>query len=124
MKRMQVTLVAATLVFAAGLLAGRTLFAVAPPKEAAVKVVFENPRVAVREITIDSGAQRSPRVRPTDEVVLFCEEAHYRAVKADGSKEPRDRKPGTVVWHAKGEQAPTLVNDGKQSVRYFSLSLK
>ena len=112
-------------VFASGLLAGRALFALEPPPvEAGLKVVLENPRVAVREVTIAPGAQRSPRVRPTDEVVLFCEEAHYRAVNADGSKEPRDRKPGTVVFHKKGEQAPTLVNEGKKPVRYFSLSLK
>jgi hypothetical protein len=123
MNRKHLTL-GATLVFAAGLFAGRTLFAVPPPSQAAVKVVFEHPRVTVREITIGPGAQRSARVRETDEVVLFCEEAHYGAVTAEGKREPRDRKPGTVVFHNKGEQAPTLVNDGKRPVHYFSLSLK
>jgi hypothetical protein len=123
MNRKHITLGAA-LVFTAGLLAGRTLFAVPGAKEAEVKVVFENPRVAVREITIGAGAQRSPRVRETDEVVLFCEESHYRAVTAEGKREPRDRKAGTVVFHSKGEQAPTLVNEGKKPVHYFSLSLK
>jgi hypothetical protein len=123
MNRKHITL-GATLVFAAGVLAGRTLLAVSPAPEAAVKVIFENPKVAVREITIGPGNQRSPRVRETDEVVLFCEEAHYRAVTAEGKREPRDRKPGTVVFHNKGEQAPTLVNDGKKPVHYFSLSLK
>jgi hypothetical protein len=123
MNRKHVTL-GASLIFAAGLLAGRTLFAVSPSSEAAVKVIFENPNVAVREITMVPGTQRAPRVRETDEVVLFCEEAHYRAVTADGKREPRDRKPGTVVFHSKGEQAPTLINDGKKPVHYFSLSLK
>jgi hypothetical protein len=123
MNRKHLTLGAA-LVFTAGLLAGRTLFAVSPAQEAVVKVVFDHPRVAVREINIGPGAQRSARVRETDEVVLFCEEAHYRAVTAEGKREPRDRKPGTVVFHKKGEQAPTLINDGKKPVHYFSLSLK
>ena len=112
------------LVFASGMLAGGALLADPPPPVAGVKVVLDNARVAVKQITIGPGAQRPPRVRETDEVVLFCEEAHYRAVKADGTKEPRDRQPGTVVFHSKGEQAPTLVNDGKRPVRYFSLSLK
>ena len=117
-------IVGALVVFTSGLLAGRALLADAPPAEAGIKVVLDNARVAVREVTIGPGGQRSPRVRETDELVVFCQESHYRAVKADGTKEPRDRKAGTVVFHAKGEQAPTLINDGKQPVRYFSLSLK
>ena len=116
--------VTTTLVFGAGLLAGRALFAVSALSEAAVKVVFENPRVAVREITIPVSGIRPARLRDTDEVVFFCQESHYQAVNADGSKEPRDRKPGTVVFHTKGEQAPNLINHGKAPVKYFSMSLK
>ncbi|MFL4994520.1 MAG: hypothetical protein ACJ8DV_24965, partial [Microvirga sp.] len=92
--------------------------------EATVKVAFENARVAVRVIDIPPGGQRSGRGRPTDEVVLFCDEAHYQAVDAQGHKEARDRQPGTAVFHNRGEVAPTLVNNGVRPVHYFGISLK
>ena len=117
-------LLGGVVVFAMGLGVGQALKAVAPARPATVKVVFENPRVAVRQITMEPTEIRPPRVRETDEVVLFCEESHYRAVNADGNEEPRDRLPGTVVFHKKGEQAPTLINKGPKAVRYYSLSLK
>jgi hypothetical protein len=80
--------------------------------------------VTVHAITMPPGAQRDPRPRPTDELVLFYEEAHYQATDATGKVTPRDRTPGTVVWHKKGELAPTLSNPGSKPVRYFSISIK
>ena len=56
--------------------------------------------------------------------MLFPAEMHYLAVTPEGKKERRDRLPGTVVWHKKGEVAPTLVNDGNKPVHYFSVSIK
>lgn len=91
---------------------------------AEVKDLFDNPRVTVRAITMAPGAQREPRPRPTDELVLFYEEAHYQATDAEGKVSPRDRTPGTVVWHKKGELAPTLSNPGTKPVHYFSISIK
>jgi hypothetical protein len=114
----------AVVLFGGGLAVGLAVAADKAPAEAAVKVAFENPRVAVRVIDIPPGGRRSGRTRPTDEVVLFCEEAHYRAVDAQGKTEARDRAPGTVVWHARGEEAPTLVNDGRKTVHYYGISLK
>jgi hypothetical protein len=96
----------------------------APASEAQVKELFDNPRVTVREILLTPGSARAARPRPTDEVVLFPEEAHYQATDADGKVSPRDRKPGQVVWHTKGEQAPTLSNPSSKPVRYFSISVK
>jgi hypothetical protein len=92
--------------------------------QATVKVAFENPRVAVRVIDMPPGASRPGRTRPTDELVLFCDEAHYQAVDAQGKKEARDRAPGAVVWHSKGELAPTLVNTSARTVHYYGISLK
>jgi hypothetical protein len=119
------------LVFGAGLAAGRgsVLEALADDKakaaaDPAVKVTFDNPRVTVKEITLVPGGKRLPRVRETDELVLFFAESHYQAIDAAGKKEPRDRAAGAVVWHKKGEQAPTLVNEGKAPVRYYSISIK
>jgi hypothetical protein len=116
-------LVVAVVIFAGGIAVGVAVAAGKPP-EATVAVAFENPRVAVRVIDIPPGAQRTGRTRPTDELVLFCEEAHYQAVDAHGRKEARDRTPGTVVWHANGELAPTLVNTGARPVHYYGISLK
>lgn len=116
-------LIVAVVLFACGIAVGGAIAAGKTP-EAAVALAFENPRVAVRVIDIPPGAQRPGRTRPTDELVLFCEEAHYQAVDAQGRKESRDRTPGTVVWHAKGELAPTLVNTGARPVHYYGISLK
>jgi hypothetical protein len=110
--------------FGSGLAVGLAFAAERAPAEATVKVALENPRVAVRVIDIAPGGQRSGRSRPTDEVVLFCDEAHYQAVDAQGHKEARDRMPGTAVFHNKGEVAPTLVNTGTRPVHYFGISLK
>jgi hypothetical protein len=88
------------------------------------KVTFENARVAVKEITLAPGASRPSRTRETDELVLFYAESHYQAITPQGKTEPRDRQPGTVVWHKKGEVAPTLVNHGSKPVHYYSISIK
>jgi hypothetical protein len=114
----------AVALFAGGVAVGLAAAGDKPAPEASVKVAFENPRVAVTAIDIAPGAQRAGRTRPTDELVLFCDEAHYQAVDAQGHKEARDRKPGTVVWHQKGELAPTLVNTGARPVHYYGISLK
>jgi hypothetical protein len=110
--------------FGSGIAVGLAFAAEHPPAEATVKVALDNERVAVRVIDIPPGGQRSGRSRPTDEVVLFCDEAHYQAVDAQGKKEARDRLPGTAVFHHKGEVAPTLVNTSARPVHYFGISLK
>jgi hypothetical protein len=115
----------AAAIFAAGFGAAVALGAGKPGgKPAEVKDLFDNDRVTVHAITMPPGAQRDPRPRPTDELVLFYEEAHYQATDATGKVTPRDRTPGTVVWHKKGELAPTLSNPGSKPVRYFSISIK
>jgi hypothetical protein len=112
----------AALIFAAGVAAG---VAVAGNKsEATVKVALENARVTLNVIDLPPGASRPGRTRPTDELVLFCDEAHYQAVDAQGKKEARDRKPGDAVFHKQGEVAPTLVNISARPVHYYSVSLK
>ena len=113
----------AVAIFAAGF---GTAFALGASKTPAalaeVKDLFDNPRVTVRAITMPSGSQREARPRPTDELVLFYEEAHYQATDAEGKVSPRDRTPGTVVWHKKGELAPTLSNLASATVPLFPVT--
>jgi hypothetical protein len=110
--------------FGSGALTGLALATSPPAADPAAKVTFDNPRVTVKEITLAPGASRPTRTRETDELVLFYAESHYQAITPEGKKERRDRQPGTVVWHKKGEVAPTLVNHGNKPVRYYSISLK
>jgi hypothetical protein len=117
------TAVAAGVLFGGGILTGLAL-ASDPGADAGIKVLFDNARVSVKEVTLAPGARRPPRTRATDELVLFPEEAHYQAIEADGKKQPRDRTPGTVVFHNKGELAPTLVNTSAKVVRYYNVVLK
>jgi hypothetical protein len=118
------SIAAAAALFAGGILTGIALAGPDAAPEAGVKVVFDNARVTVKEVTMAPGASRPPRTRPTDEVVLFPEESHYQAIDAAGKKQPRDRAPGAVVFHTKGELAPTLVNTSAKPVHYFSIGLK
>jgi hypothetical protein len=117
------TVLAAAALFAGGIATGLAL-AADTAAEAGIKVLFDNPRVTVREVTMAPGARRSSRPRGTDELVLFPEEAHYQAINPDGKKEARDRLPGAVAFHKQGELAPTLVNTSPKVVHYFAISLK
>ena len=113
------------LVFGGGLAGGWALAeAKAAAQDPAAKVTFDNGRVTVREITRAPGGKRPARTRDTDELVLFYAESHYQAVTDAGKTEPRDRAAGAVVWHKKGERAPTLVNPGTAPVRYYSIAIK
>jgi hypothetical protein len=116
------------LLFGSGALTGLAVASNPPAADPTTRVSFDNPRVTVREVTLAPGASRPTRTRETDELVLFYAESHYLAVTPQGKdgvkKERRDRAPGTVVWHKKGEVAPTLVNDGNKPVRYYSISVK
>jgi hypothetical protein len=114
--------VLAAVLFGSGTLTGLAL--AEKPADPTAKVTFENTRVAVKEITLQPGASRPSRTRPTDELVLFYAESRYQAVTPEGKTEPRHRQPGTVVWHKKGEVSPTLVNNGDKPVHYFSVSIK
>jgi hypothetical protein len=117
-------LVLAVALFGGGIAVGLAVAADRPAGEASVKVALDNPRVSVSIIEMAPGARRPGRTRPTDELVLFCDEAHYQAVDVKGQKQARDRKPGEVVWHPKGDLAPTLVNTSDKPVHYYGISLK
>jgi hypothetical protein len=86
-------------------------------------VKLDNARVTVTESTTPAGAKRDSYVRPSDQIIVFLDDAQYEAV--DGSAKPslRNRKSGDIVWHSKGEVAPTLINKGK-AYRNLIIALK
>jgi hypothetical protein len=78
------------------------------------KMKLENPKVRISEIVYKPGEPRTPYVRPTDQVIVFLDDARYeRKDSKTGAVEIRDRKSGDVIWHDKGEDAPQLTAIGK-----------
>ncbi|MBA3715090.1 MAG: hypothetical protein H0W76_21965 [Pyrinomonadaceae bacterium] len=76
-------------------------------------VKLDNTRVAVTESLTPAGGRRAPYTRPTDQVLVFLDDAEYESVDDAGKATARRRKNGDIVWHTKGESAPLLVNKGK-----------
>jgi hypothetical protein len=76
-------------------------------------VKLDNERVMVTESLSPAGGRREAYTRPTDQIIVFLDDAHYEAVDANGKATPRRRKSGDIVWHTKGEAAPVLINKGK-----------
>jgi hypothetical protein len=88
------------------------------------KTLLDNQRVTVTEVTLAPGARRPPYTRPTDQIIIFIDEANYDAIDAAGQKQTRRRAAGEVIWHNKGEAAPLLVNVGRKSYRNLVVALK
>jgi len=89
------------------------------------KTVLENARVRVVEVTSAPGAARERGVRATDQVIVFLDACRYeRTDPATGAKTIRERRPGEVIWHSKGEDAPRLVNVGSRPYRTVVVELK
>ncbi len=94
----------------------------APPPSV---VKLENAKVKVSEITYNPGAPRERYTRPTDQVIVFLDESKYeRKDSATGEKTIRTRKPGEVIWHDKGEDAPVLTNLATKPFRTLMIELK
>ena len=98
---------------------------VAAPEKITQAVKLEKPRVTVTEVTAPPGVARDPYVRPTDQVIVFLDDCRYDRVDAANGKKTRvTRKSGEVIWHDKGEQAPTLINAGSKPYRTLVIALK
>lgn len=100
------------------------LFA-APAGEPAYKTMLENARVEVTERIVAPGGERTPYIRPTDQVIVFLNDTRYeRTDPATGDKTVRSRKAGEVIWHDKGENAPKLVNLDSEPFRSLVIAIK
>jgi hypothetical protein len=88
-------------------------------------VKLENPKVKISEVTYNPGVPRERYIRPTDQVIVFLDESKYeRKDSTTGEKTIRTRKPGEVIWHDKGEDAPVLTNLGTKPYRTLTIELK
>jgi hypothetical protein len=88
-------------------------------------VKLDNKRVKITEVTFEPGVPRERYIRPTDQVIVFLDESRYeRTDSTTKEKLIRERKPGEVLWHDKGEDAPVLVNLGKKPYRTLVIELK
>lgn len=88
-------------------------------------VKLENDRVRVTEMKYEPGKPRERYTRPTDQVIVFLDESKYERIDPEtGAKTVRERKPGEVIWHHKGEIAPVLTNLGARTYRTLVIELK
>ncbi|NOT60306.1 MAG: hypothetical protein HOP19_08785 [Acidobacteria bacterium] len=88
------------------------------------RALLENERVAVTEYSYGAQAKRTPYTRETDQVIVFIDDAEYDATDAQGKTQHKLRKRGEIVWHDKGEVAPTLLNTTKKPFRNVVIALK
>jgi len=107
--------------FSTGLAAVKLRWVVDGPH---VKVVLDNQRVTISEIKMDAGSRRESYTRPTDQIIVFLDDADYEATDESGQKQVKHRRSGEIVWHQKGEAAPLLQNTGKRPYRNLVIALK
>ena len=89
------------------------------------KVLMENVRVKVTEVTYEPGVARERHIRATDQVIVFLDDCKYeRTDSKTGEKTVRQRKPGEVIWHDRGEDAPVLKNLGDKAYRSLTIEMK
>ena len=89
------------------------------------RVLLENARVRVTEVTYLPGGPRDRYIRPTDQVIVFLEDCRYERIDSKtGEKTVRERKAGEVIWHDRGEDAPVLINVGSKPYRTLTIELK
>lgn len=85
---------------------------------------FENNNVRVREVVFEPGVPRPSYTRPTDQIVVFLDDCRFERVDAvTGERLLRERKSGEVLWHDRGELAPTLINAGSTPYRTLLIEL-
>ena len=77
-----------------------------------MSVKLDNARVTVSESVTPKAGRREPYVRPTDQLIIFLDDASYQSIDAAGKVTERRRRAGEVIWHDKGERAPLLVTRG------------
>ncbi|MBI1788710.1 MAG: hypothetical protein HYR60_14325 [Acidobacteria bacterium] len=89
------------------------------------KVLLENVRARVTEVTYEPGKPRDRHIRPTDQIIVFLDDCRYQRIdSATGQKTVRERKSGEIIWHDRSEDAPVLTNLGTKPYRTLLVELK
>lgn len=94
--RIRIASVVAALFVSAGFVAAQDPLAVAPGM---YRLLFENDRVRVMEVTFQPGQKIAPHSHP-DHYVYVAEGGTLRISKPDGSATDATVKPGDVLWIA------------------------
>ena len=112
----------AIIIFASGIVTGLAMSGTLSTPSS--KTILDNARVNVTEVTAPPKSVREPYTRPSDQIIVFIDEADYESTDAAGKKIVKHRVPGEIVWHNKGEAAPQLVNQGSKAYRNLVIALK
>lgn len=89
------------------------------------KVLLENVRAKVSEVTYEPGKLRERYIRPTDQIIVFLDDCEYERVDSKtGERTVRKRKAGETIWHDRAEDAPVLKNLGSKAYRTLVVELK
>lgn len=118
MSRATVTMIAAALMLST---AGSAMAADVPPPSSVEKVLLENERVRVLDVTFKPGAVDKMQDRLA-RVVRYLTDAHFTVTFADGKSVQRDSMAGTAAWRAPDRTEVT--NVGKEEVRLTVTYLK
>lgn len=87
--------------------------------------MIDNPRARVSEVLYQPGVRRESYMRSTDQIVVFLDDCTFDRIDAEtGAVLHRERKSGEVLWHAKDELAPVLVNTGERAFRTLLIELR
>lgn len=86
--------------------------------------MIDNPRARVSSVLYQPGVRRESHIRATDQIVVFLDDCKFDRIDAEtGAVQQRSRRSGEVLWHAKGELAPVLVNTGERAFRTLLIEL-
>ena len=89
------------------------------------RVLLDNARARVKEVTYLPGVPRDRYIRPTDQIIVFLDDCKYeRTDSKTGEKIMRERKSGEILWHDRAEDAPVLTNAGSKPYRTLTIELK
>lgn len=90
-----------------------------------MSALLDNPRASVSEMIYEPGVRRESYVRATDQIVVFLDDCEFDRIDPHtGVLLNRSRRSGEVLWHAKGELAPVLVNTGTRAFRTLLIELR
>ena len=89
------------------------------------RILLENVRARVTEVTYEPGEPRPRYLRQTDQIIVFLDDCEYERIDSKtGEKATRKRKAGEVIWHDRSEDAPVLTNRGSKPYRTLVIELK